>query len=80
MRRTVHPVPRAPWGRFPLSELCVLGGLVLVIAGALTMGHRGFLLAACGLTLGCLAGAELALREHLARVRADRQRTPRERT
>jgi hypothetical protein len=57
-----RPVPRAPWGAFPLSELCVLGGIVLSVAGFLSMSARGALLAACGLTLALLAGAELSRR------------------
>jgi hypothetical protein len=48
--------------RFPLSELCVLAGLVFMVAGFLVMSQRGALLAACGLTLGLLGGAELTWR------------------
>jgi hypothetical protein len=59
--------PRAPWGRFPLSELVVLLALACGIAGFAQLGTaRGAWLIGAAFTLGCVAGFELALREHLA--------------
>ena len=58
--------PPAPWGRFPLIELVVLLGLVLLIVGFFVGENRGAVLIACGLTLAALAGLELSVREHLA--------------
>lgn len=62
--------PKAPWAPFPLAELCVLGGIVLiVVAFAAGGGHTGRLLVV-GFALVSLAGAELAVREHLAGYRS----------
>lgn len=58
--------PPAPWGRFPLVELVVLLGLVLLITGFLVSEQRGAILIACGIALASLAGLELSVREHLA--------------
>jgi hypothetical protein len=60
-----HP-PRAPWGAFPLSELCVLLALTAGATGFLVSGRPGMTLVAAAVVLGCLAGLEVALREHLA--------------
>ena len=62
--------PRAPWGAFPLSELCILLGLVALIAGALAWNPQGGRLVTGGLVLACLGGGEIALREHLAGYRS----------
>ncbi len=63
--------PPAPWGRFPLVELAVLAGLVLMAAGFLFAedGLRRGLVAA-GVALASLAGLEVAVREHLAGYRS----------
>ena len=65
-RRASRERPPAPWGRFPLVELVVLLGLVLLITGFLVTEQRGAVLIACGIALASLAGLELAVREHLA--------------
>jgi hypothetical protein len=62
-RRRVDP---APWGSFPLSELCVLAGLAFTVAGFLQADRPGALLALCGYSIAALAGIELAWREHRA--------------
>jgi hypothetical protein len=61
--------PPAPWGSFPLSELLILVGIVLIVWGVLTGsdGEERFL---AGLAVASLGGAELALREHLAGYRS----------
>jgi hypothetical protein len=56
----MRPASPAPWGAFPLSELCVLAGLVFAVAGFVVVSGA---LMACGLTLAVLAGIELTLRE-----------------
>jgi hypothetical protein len=58
--------PPAPWGSFPLAELCVLLALVMGVAGFVVGGGRGAVLLACAGALGSLAGLELSVREHLA--------------
>src|SRR4051795_12525676 len=56
--------PKAPWSPVPLVELCVLGALVLIVAGFVTDGGRRAVLLACGIALACAAGLELSIREH----------------
>jgi hypothetical protein len=60
-------VPKPPWHPFPLVELCVLLGLVLIVVGALSAGTaRGRALLVGGLALGSLGGLDTAVREHWA--------------
>ena len=69
-RRRRGERPRAPWGSFPLVELCVLLALVIGVAGFVTGGDRGGIMLAAAAALGSLAGLELAIREHLAGYRS----------
>lgn len=62
--------PPAPWGRFPLSELCVFLALILGIAGFVVWGQRGQLMVVAAMALGSLAGLELSIREHFAGYRS----------
>lgn len=62
--------PPAPWGSFPLVEMCVLLAIVMLIAGFLTGGTRGVTMVFAGLALGSLGGLELAIREHFAGFRS----------
>ena|SRR5215218_29832 len=62
--------PPAPWGSFPLVEICVLLSIVLLIAGFVIGGNRGATMVFAGLALGSLAGLELAIREHFAGFRS----------
>ena len=75
----VAPVPRAkrsdgpptaPWGTFPLSEIVVLVGIVLLIGGFFIEPPRGPVMIGAGLVLGSLAGLELSAREHFAGYRS----------
>ena len=61
--------PSAPWGNFPLSELVILVGIVLILWGALS-GEDGEQRLFAGLVIASLGGGELALREHLAGYRS----------
>lgn len=55
--------PPAPWGSFPLAELTVLAGIVLLAIGII----GGDLTAlALGIVLGALGGLEVSVREHFA--------------
>ena len=57
--------PPAPWDPFPLTELCVLLGLILLVWGLLRRDDAaGRVLLVCGMVLGSLGGLETALREH----------------
>lgn len=62
--------PPAPWGSFPLVEICVLLAIVLLIWGFVSGGNRGATMVFAGLALGSLAGLELAIREHFAGYRS----------
>jgi hypothetical protein len=62
--------PRAPWGDFPLSEIVVFVGILLLIAGFFVSPPQGFVMIAVGLVLGSLAGLELSIREHFAGYRS----------
>ncbi len=62
------PVP--PWAPFPLIELAILIGLVLIVVGFLSRGSRGPILLGCGLGLASLATLELTVREHFAGYRS----------
>jgi hypothetical protein len=58
--------PSAPWGSFPLSELVILVGIVVLVWGIASGGSAGNERIGAGLVLASLGGGELALREHLA--------------
>lgn len=62
--------PPAPWDPFPLAEVAVLSGLVLLIVGAFMSGPTGKGLIASGVVLACIGGLETALREHLGGYRS----------
>jgi hypothetical protein len=62
--------PAAPWGSFPLSELIILAGLVVLLWGLFSGGDVGAKRVAGGLVLASLGGGELALREHLGGFRS----------
>jgi len=62
--------PPAPWGSFPLVEIVVLIGLVMLVAGLFVQGSQGRILLSTGLALGALAGLELSIREHFAGYRS----------
>jgi hypothetical protein len=62
--------PPAPWGSFPLVEIAVLVGIVMLILGLVIGGDRGPLLIGIGLGLAGLGGLELAIREHFAGFRS----------
>jgi hypothetical protein len=62
--------PPAPWGSFPLVEIAVLVGIVILLIGLIGGGDRGPLLIGVGLGLAGLGGLELAIREHFAGFRS----------
>ncbi len=68
-RRSLHERPSAPWGSFPLSELVIFLGIVLILVGAV-QGSDGARFIAAGLVIAGLGGGELALREHMAGYRS----------
>jgi hypothetical protein len=66
-RRKADERPPAPWGSFPLAELTVLAGIVILAIG-IVGGSRTAL--GVGLVLGALGGLEVSVREHLAGYRS----------
>ena len=65
--------PPAPWGNFPLVEIVVLIGIVMVILGLVFLGSgsdRGPVFLIIGLGLASIGGLELAVREHFAGFRS----------
>jgi hypothetical protein len=69
-RPSVDDRPPAPWGNFPLSELTIFIGIVMIIAGFFVSGSRGPLVSLAGLVLGSLGGLEISIREHFAGYRS----------
>jgi hypothetical protein len=63
--------PKAPWHPFPLVELCVLAGIVLLVLGLLDFkSDRGKAMLVTGMLLGSLGGLDTALREHFSGYRS----------
>jgi hypothetical protein len=63
--------PPPPWGSFPLIELSVLLGIVMLVIGFFFVeGERGAILIGTGLLLGSIGGLELSLREHFSGFRS----------
>jgi hypothetical protein len=63
--------PRAPWHPFPLVELSVLVGLVLLIWGLIRFdSDSGRVMLVCGMALASLGGLDTALREHFTGFRS----------
>ena len=62
--------PKAPWHPFPLVELAILAGLILVVAGFTLGGDGRPVLIFGGLGLVSVAALELSIREHFAGYRS----------
>jgi hypothetical protein len=70
-RRTARDErPQAPWGSFPLTELAILVGLIMLVVGFLSGGFGGTLAIAVGISLAAIGGLELAIREHFSGYRS----------
>lgn len=69
-RARLDEAPKAPWSPFPLVELTILIGIVLIIAGLFTGGDRKLVVLVCGFVLVTLAGLEVSVREHFAGYRS----------
>ena len=62
--------PQAPWHPFPLVELAVFCGLVLIVAAIVVGGDARPVLLLGGIALVSIASLELAVREHFAGYRS----------
>lgn len=71
-RRRAPGRPPPPWGSFPLTELVILVGLVLAVAGFIVgiEGGRGRTMFIAGIVLGMLGGLETSVRDHFAGYRS----------
>ena len=59
--------PPAPWGSFPLAELTILAGIVVLVVGVFGGGPTAI---GIGVVLAGLGGMEVAVREHMAGFRS----------
>jgi uncharacterized integral membrane protein len=66
-RRKPQERPPAPWGNFPLAELTILAGIVMLAIGI--VGKHPTALGV-GVVLASLGGLEVAAREHFAGYRS----------
>jgi hypothetical protein len=66
-RRQADERPPAPWGSFPLAELTILAGIVLLVVGIVGGSPTAL---GVGVVLGALGGLEVSAREHFAGYRS----------
>ena len=59
--------PPAPWGSFPLAELSVLAGIVMLVIGVVSRSPTAI---GVGVVLAALGGLEVSAREHFAGYRS----------
>lgn len=59
--------PPAPWGSFPLAELTILAGIVVLAIGFARQSPTAI---GVGAVLGALGGLEVSVREHFAGYRS----------
>ncbi len=59
--------PPAPWGSFPLAELTILAGIVVLAIGILAQNPTAL---GVGVVLAGLGGLEVSVREHFAGYRS----------
>ncbi len=69
-KASLDELPPPPWAPFPLVELCVLLGLVLMGIGFIGGGDRRPTLIVAGVGLAAVAGLEQGIREHAAGFRS----------
>lgn len=62
--------PPAPWSPFPLIELCILTGLILVVVAFVAGDEARIPLLLIGFALIAVSAIELAIREHFAGFRS----------
>ena len=67
-RPQVEEAPLPPWGKFPLVELAILAGIIVLIVGFFFVSGDGTkaITIIAGLFLCSLGGLEIAVREHVA--------------
>lgn len=68
--RRIKQRPPAPWDPFPLTELAVLSGVLLVVIGIFVSGGAGRGMIVAGVVVACIGGLETAVREHFGGYRS----------
>ena len=63
-RASIDERPPAPWDPFPLVELAILVGMILIVVGFVAGGEGRPILIFGGLGIITLASLELTVREH----------------
>lgn len=66
-RAGIDERPPAPWGSFPLAELTVLAGIVMLVVGIVGKSPTAI---GVGVVLAGLGGLEVSVREHFAGYRS----------
>lgn len=66
-RAGIDERPPAPWGSFPLAELTVLAGIVMLVVGVVSKSPTAI---GVGVVLAGLGGLEVSVREHFAGYRS----------
>ncbi|MBX5442354.1 MAG: hypothetical protein IRZ32_12620 [Solirubrobacteraceae bacterium] len=69
-RARLEDAPKAPWSPFPLIELTILAGIVLLVLGLAGVAADRVAFSVCGFALVAVASLELSLREHFAGYRS----------
>lgn len=68
---TADERPKPPWHPFPLVELSILAGIVLIVVGFIKFDDRdGRTMLLMGLVLASLGGLDTAARDHFAGLRS----------
>jgi hypothetical protein len=70
LRAPIEEAPPAPWHPFPLVELAIFAGIVLIVAGVVSGGNARPILLFGGLVLISIAALELTIREHFSGYRS----------
>lgn len=69
-RARLEEAPKPPWAPLPLSELCILVGLVILVVGFFSRGPDTGVLIIAGVALVALGTIEFTVREHFAGYRS----------
>ena len=69
-RARLEEAPKPPWAPLPLTELCILVGLVVLIIGVFSRGPDAAILIVAGVALVALGTVEFTVREHFAGYRS----------
>jgi len=69
-RARLDDAPKPPWAPLPLTELCILVGLVILVVGFFSRGPDTAVLIGAGVGLVAMGTVEFTVREHFAGYRS----------